>query len=244
MSEYTPSFTKPYPSGWKNKPDTSTPWTAEIQNNYEGVIENIENYLEDNPIGGEKLEDLLDININNPSDGEILKFNGATEKWENSTGGGGSAEIAYGTQADFDEEQSDLPVGASYYITDDDEYMEGEEIYPSTSDPVFIGKFGAHNVYRKRFVVNTSTKLDWSLLATLPENSEILSMSGLFFGMFNGNRIIGFLGGITYLTVWGNDWINELQIQGNNVMYYVGNQINSMSVNIDYYVDEEQEVLP
>lgn len=50
MAEYTPTFIKPYPDGWKDKPDETTPVTAEIMDDYDSAIENIEKYLEDNPI--------------------------------------------------------------------------------------------------------------------------------------------------------------------------------------------------
>lgn len=51
MSEYTPTFTKPYSDGWKNKPDETTPVTAEIMDAYDSAIESIESYLSENPIG-------------------------------------------------------------------------------------------------------------------------------------------------------------------------------------------------
>lgn len=38
-----------------------------------------------------KLEELEDININTPSNGQVLKYNSTNQKWENGTGGGGSA---------------------------------------------------------------------------------------------------------------------------------------------------------
>lgn len=70
MSEYTPTFTKPYPDGWKDKPDETTPVTAEIMDAYDEVIENIENYLSENTIsenGGENNGDidLADLVVQN-----------------------------------------------------------------------------------------------------------------------------------------------------------------------------------
>lgn len=50
MAEYTPTFVKPYPDGWKDKPDETTPVTAEIMDAYDEAIENIETYLSENPI--------------------------------------------------------------------------------------------------------------------------------------------------------------------------------------------------
>lgn len=71
MSEYTPTFNKPYPDGWKDKPDETTPVTAEIMDSYDEVIENIETYLSENPIsesgGGENNGDidLTDLVVEN-----------------------------------------------------------------------------------------------------------------------------------------------------------------------------------
>lgn len=38
---YTPTYTKPYPDGWKNLPEETTPITAEVLNNYDGALESI-----------------------------------------------------------------------------------------------------------------------------------------------------------------------------------------------------------
>lgn len=68
MAEYTPIFTKPYPDGWKDKPDKTTPVTAEIMDGYDSTIENIESYLVDNPInagGGGGSADLADLVVGN-----------------------------------------------------------------------------------------------------------------------------------------------------------------------------------
>ena len=43
---YTPIFTKPYADGYKNRPDKSTPVTAEIKNKETETLLTIEAYLE------------------------------------------------------------------------------------------------------------------------------------------------------------------------------------------------------
>lgn len=67
MAEYTPIYAKPYPDGWKNKPDKTTPVTAEIMDAYDDAIENIETYLSENPIesGGGGNVDLTDLVVGN-----------------------------------------------------------------------------------------------------------------------------------------------------------------------------------
>lgn len=67
MSQYTPIYTKPYPDGWKDLPAKETPVTAEIMDAYDDVIENIENYLSENPIesGGGGDADLIDLDVEN-----------------------------------------------------------------------------------------------------------------------------------------------------------------------------------
>lgn len=48
MANYTPTFTKPYPSGWVDKPSKTTPVTAAIMNSYDTAIAALEAYLRDN----------------------------------------------------------------------------------------------------------------------------------------------------------------------------------------------------
>ena len=50
MANYTPTFTKPYPSGWVDKPSKTTPVTAAIMNSYDTAIAALEAYLRDNAI--------------------------------------------------------------------------------------------------------------------------------------------------------------------------------------------------
>lgn len=43
---YTPTYTKPYPDGWQNLPEETTPITAEALNEIDGAIEAIESQLQ------------------------------------------------------------------------------------------------------------------------------------------------------------------------------------------------------
>lgn len=46
---YEKVFEKPYPTGWKDTPDTTTPILAGIMDDYDDAIEHIENHLEGTP---------------------------------------------------------------------------------------------------------------------------------------------------------------------------------------------------
>lgn len=50
MSEYTKVFENPYPNGWKDLPSEETPITADALQEHTDAIENIEDYLNKNPI--------------------------------------------------------------------------------------------------------------------------------------------------------------------------------------------------
>lgn len=64
MANYTPTFTKPYPSGWVDKPSKTTPATAAIMNSYDTAIAALESYLRDNTI------DTVTVSVEQfPSDG-------------------------------------------------------------------------------------------------------------------------------------------------------------------------------
>ena len=64
MANYTPTFTKPYPSGWVDKPSKTTPVTAAIMDSYDTAIAALESYLRDNAI------DTVTVSVEQfPSDG-------------------------------------------------------------------------------------------------------------------------------------------------------------------------------
>lgn len=90
---YTPIFQKPYPDGWENLPSEDTPITAEVLDGYDDAIVNIEDYLENNAIPTD-IEDLGDINITTPTDGQALIYDSASNKWVNGAGGGGSSTLS------------------------------------------------------------------------------------------------------------------------------------------------------
>lgn len=64
MANYTPTFNKPYPNGWVDKPSKTTPATAAIMNSYDTAIAALEAYLRDNAI------DTVSVSVEQfPSDG-------------------------------------------------------------------------------------------------------------------------------------------------------------------------------
>ena len=61
MANYTKKFTKPYTNGYKDRPDTSTPVTANIKNAETDALLAIEEYLSQNNITPVSIDGLLNI---------------------------------------------------------------------------------------------------------------------------------------------------------------------------------------
>ena len=72
--------------------------------------------------GGE-IGDLTDVNISSPTNGQVMKYNATTQKWENGTGGGSS--VVELTQAQYDALQNPDP-DTTYIITDADAIDMGD----------------------------------------------------------------------------------------------------------------------
>ena len=75
--------------------------------------------------GASNLADLDDVNISEPSDGQVLKYNGTSEMWENGTGGGGGAS-AMSDLTDVD--LTGLEDGNSLVYDDDDDEWKVQTI--------------------------------------------------------------------------------------------------------------------
>ena len=69
--------------------------------------------------------------------------------------GSGSAQIDYGPAAEFAQKQESLPIGASFYITDDNDEMLNSNIY--SLDEVRIGTFLDKPLYRRIFPTNKTS---------------------------------------------------------------------------------------
>lgn len=95
MANYTKVFADPYPNGWKSKPDLSTPYLTSIHDNEDATFRSIENYLFENPIdqiGDCSVGDLLDVDIPvgyTLADGDVLKYNLSTHKFQPGQASGG-----------------------------------------------------------------------------------------------------------------------------------------------------------
>lgn len=63
---------------------------------------------------------MSDVELTDLADGQILKWNATTEKWENSTGGGGSANIQNITQEEYDALPSSKESDDTLYMVYDD----------------------------------------------------------------------------------------------------------------------------
>lgn len=125
-----------------------------------------------------EIGDLTDVTVSNPSNGQVLKYNSTTSKWENGTGGGGGSVVEL-TQAQYDALANPDP-DTTYIITDADaidmdDYALKTEIDELTADKadkqnvtaqtsgmafphwneqgVITGKDN-HSVYQKTYTIN------------------------------------------------------------------------------------------
>lgn len=92
----------------KNKPVLSTVATSGSYND-----------LTDKPTIPDDLNDLTDVTISSPSNGQVLKYNSTSQKWENGAGGGGGSSVMELTQAQYDALVTPDP-DTTYIITDAD----------------------------------------------------------------------------------------------------------------------------
>lgn len=90
---YTPSYIPPYEDGWEDLPLETTPITAEILDAYDDAFESIEDYLE-NTVIPSRLNDMDNVNISEPTNGQVLKYDSATLKWVNGTDSGGVSQLS------------------------------------------------------------------------------------------------------------------------------------------------------
>lgn len=67
-----------------------------IEDKFKKVYEHIKRSVNGFP-GVRLLSALMDVSITNPADGEVLAYNGTTNKWENSTSAGGSYSLLTAT---------------------------------------------------------------------------------------------------------------------------------------------------
>jgi len=118
MATYTKVFNNPYPDGWKNLPSEDTPITAESLQEHTDAVEHIEDYLEENPIGGTDVS-WNQLQKSGTKIAEITIDGEMTEVFASQ--GGGSTSIDYGDKDAFDEWSTTAENGEIFVRTDDNE---------------------------------------------------------------------------------------------------------------------------
>ena len=128
-----------------------------------------------------KLSQLSDVDINDIQDGQILKWNPTSQKFENANDGGGNSWT--GTQAELEEVFDELEDGTQINITDDEqEVVEGGTIY--SEEEQVIGLWTDNKpLYQKTISFNALTsgannKINNEITIT---NYKIVEFSGTVF---------------------------------------------------------------
>lgn len=87
--------TNDFTTTYKNQIDTNTGNIGNLSNltttAKDNLVEAINEAAQGGGGGASDLDDLNDVNLTNPSDGQVLKYNATSSKWENGAGGGGGA---------------------------------------------------------------------------------------------------------------------------------------------------------
>lgn len=135
---YERIFEKPYPTGYKDKPNKTTPITGQTLNDKDNALVHIEDYLSNNEFS--QLEELPEAS--EEILGKIYQYIGETDEdftqgyfykcvidesenyiWENiqvqQGGGGGDTNSWVGTLAEYNAQKDDIPDGTFVGITDD-----------------------------------------------------------------------------------------------------------------------------
>ena len=222
MAEYAKVFDNPYPNGWENLPSETTPITASALQEHTDAIEHIETYLDENPI-----KDSTDVSWNQiqTSGSKIaeITIDGQKKDVYAPEGGGISFETGnelvlendklrykanYGTTSEFNtfKQRSDVPVGATYHVTDD--YSESGEkpltervllvsITETVQNKTYAFSENAKN-FKKLAVITSrgnSVVVDVDILkvidnGTFPVGSSFEDNTGNYKEGFNGSIIV------------------------------------------------------
>ena len=111
-----------------NKPNLATVATTGAYSDLSGT-----------PTIADDLNDLTDVTISSPSNGQVLKYNSTSQKWENATGGGGGGSVVELTQAAYDALQNPDP-DTTYVITDSTAIDMGDYALVSDISTLTAGK--------------------------------------------------------------------------------------------------------
>lgn len=126
MAEYTKVFDNPYPEGWKDLPSEETPITAAALQEHTDAIENIENYLEENPIDGGGTDVQWNQLTSSGTHIADITIDGETTEVFAPNGGGGGSDVVELTKAEYDAlPDTKLTDGKQYFIKDYSESGSG-----------------------------------------------------------------------------------------------------------------------
>lgn len=151
MAEYTKVFENPYPDGWKDLPNEETPITASALQEHTDAIENIEEYLAENPISGGGGSSVVwnQLTTSGTKIAEII-IDGISTEVKAPSGGGGSAVVEYGTTEEFEQKKDSYDVGTEFLITNDYEEPTDSGLVYSTEETQ-IGTFNGKPLYSRLF---------------------------------------------------------------------------------------------
>lgn len=117
-----------------NKPNLATVATTGAYSDLSGT-----------PTIADDLNDLTDVTISSPSNGQVLKYNSTSQKWENATGGGGGGSVVELTQAQYDALANPDP-DTTYVITDSTAIDMGDYALKTEITELTAGKADKQNV--------------------------------------------------------------------------------------------------
>lgn len=105
--------------------------------------------------GASALNDLTDVTITSASNGQVLTYNGTSQKWENgSGGGGGNTNMWTGTQAQYTAQASSIADGTLVNITDDETHVQAYDVY-SKSEQACGQWIDGSTIYKKTIEFST-----------------------------------------------------------------------------------------
>ena len=126
--------------------------------------------------GATDLDDLSDVDITTPSNGQVLKYNSTSQKWENGTGGGGASDLDDLTDVDITSPTSGQILkynGTTQKWENVDTGGTASSIF-SSFDTLMLSERYASGTLSTRFNFSMSeTADDWSTSATIYNNTAI-----------------------------------------------------------------------
>lgn len=142
-----------------------------------------------------EIGDLTDVTVSNPSNGQVLKWNSTSQKWENGTGGGGGNVVEL-TQAQYDALANPDP-DTTYIITDADAIDMDD--YATQADMETVQTALAGKADKQSVTANTDTN-------KFPYWNEQGVITGAgstaFTKVFNLNNFSGY----RLLTAYNSEW--------------------------------------